>query len=164
VAHESHALGLAARFEDYLAEHGGGEDARRQLAEQAFEIGRDLESGLLASCSEGTTAVMVGGQAGMLDRLAVEWGVWDQDAARADGIPLSLFEKVRERVVETPVETLVEMGVPEDRAPMLAGAAALYASMAARAGSRRVALPRVGLMDGLLDSIRERGRAWPPQE
>ena len=162
--HESHALGLAARFEDYLAEHGGDEDARRQLAEQAFEIGRDLESELLGSCSEGTSAVMVGGQAGMLDRLAVEWAVWEQDAARMGGISLSLFEKVRERVTETPVATLVRMGVPEDRAPMLAGAAALYASMAVRVGARRIVLPRVGLMDGLLETVGEKRQSWPPGE
>ncbi len=161
---ESHALGLAAGFQEYLEEHGQNEDARRSLGREARRIGEELDSGLLDSAPEGTPAVFVGGQAAMLDHLAEQWGMWSEGSSTREGAPLGTFDAFYERLVGTGPDILEGLRVPADRAPMLAGAAALYRAMADRVGSPTLRLPRTGLMDGLLRTIEEEGHPWPPDD
>jgi len=159
---ESHALGLAARFQEFLEEHGQDEKARRALAEEAARIGEGLDSELLDGAPRGTPAVFVGGQAAMLDHLAEQWGMWEEAVSTRAGVPLGRFDPFFERLVSTEPMILEGLGVPADRAPMLAGAAALYLALARRVGSPKLHLPRTGLMDGLLHTLPERGHPWPP--
>ena len=161
---ESHALGLAARFESFLKEREEGEAVRRELGAEAARIGEELDSGILDEAPEGTPAVFVGGQAAMLDLLAEQWGMWRPQASTRDGAPLETFDAFYERLAGTPPEILEGLRVPADRAPMLTGAAALYRALTDRVGSSTMRLPRTGLMDGLLRTIQEEGHPWPPDD
>ncbi|MFO7768504.1 MAG: hypothetical protein R6W82_06080 [bacterium] len=161
---ESHALGLAARFESFLAERVAGEEVRRGLGQEAARIGERLDSAILDDAPEGAPVVFVGGQAAMLDLLAEQWGMWSAADSTRDGAPLDAFDTFYERLAGTPPEILEGLRIPADRAPMLTGAAALYRALAVRVGSPSMRLPRTGLMDGLLRTIGEEGHPWPPEE
>ncbi len=161
---ESHPLGLAARFEEFLQEHEEGEETRRELSRRAEELARSLNSDLLDGTPAGGTVAFVGGQAAMLDHLAVQWELWEEELSAGEGITLDQFDLLCMRVVSQPAMVLVETGVPLDRASMIPGAAALYRTMAARIQAASIRLPRVGLMEGLLMSVHQAGRPWPEEE
>ncbi len=158
---ESFALGLASSFEMFLRQRRAGVAARRELGELAVGVGRDLTSSLLATTAPGGTLVFVGGQATMLDHLAVEWGRWSEQDSTVTGITPEEFEQLLEMVIEEGPEELVRLGIPWDRAPMLAGAAAFYLSLAERVEAASIRLPRTGLMQGVLFTVPLRGRRWP---
>jgi len=159
---ESHALGLAASFEKFLqSQNAPNLDTRRNLGQLAIDIGRKLDSELLDSIPAGGTAVYVGGQAAMLDHLAVGWRLWKEKQSTGAGITTEAFERLLETVIETGPEELVMLGIPWDRAPMLAGAAAFYLTLAERIGAETIRLPRTGLMQGVLYTVPLRGQPWP---
>ncbi len=159
---ESHALGLASSFERFLQRQDApGIDTRRQLGELAVEIGRRLDSPLLDTIPAEGTVVYVGGQAAMLDHLAVGWRLWKDADSTATGIATEDFERLLEIVIGTGSEELVMLGIPWDRAPMLAGAAAFYLTLAERVGARLIRLPRTGLMQGVLFTVPLAGHSWP---
>jgi len=158
---ETHSLGLAARFETFLESRPSGRDTRLELRLRAAKLASELESDLLDSTAP-ETIVLSGGQAAMLDSLAVKWGLWSDDSSTLDGITPVEFNTLCERMVREETDVIASLGVPPDRAPMLAGAAAFYHALAVRAGAARILVPRAGLMDGLLLTVSEQGRAWPP--
>lgn len=158
---ESHPLGLAARFETFLETREPGRETRLQLRLKAMELASELVSDLLDTV-EPDTLVISGGQALMLDFLAVEWGMWSEEHSSLNGVTARELNRLCERTVSEETEALLAMGIPPDRAPMLAGAAALYHALAVRAGASRILIPRTGLMDGLLLTIPEEGHPWPP--
>jgi exopolyphosphatase/pppGpp-phosphohydrolase len=98
----------------------------------------------------------------MLDSLAVTWGLWTEDASTLNGITPQEFNTLCERTVSEETETIVKLGIPADRAPMLAGAAAFYHALAVRTGADRIVIPRTGLMEGLLLTLPDDGLPWPP--
>jgi len=161
---ESHPLGLAARFEEFLQEHEEGEGTRRELSGRAEEVARSLYSDLLDDTPAGGTVAFVGGQAAMLDHLAVQWELWEEEQSAGEGITLDQFDLLCMRVLSQPATVLVAAGVPPDRAPMIPGTAALYRTLAVRIQAASIRLPRVGLMDGLLMSVHQEGRPWPEEE
>ncbi|MFC1530179.1 hypothetical protein ACFL6R_05625 [Gemmatimonadota bacterium] len=158
---ESHALGLAAQFETFLESRPQDRDTRQELCLKASEMARELTSDLLDSVTP-ETVVLSGGQAAMLDGLAFEWNLWDYDDSTLNGVSLEDFKALCERAVREETLTLISFGIPPDRASMLAGAAAFYHTLAVRSGATRILIPRVGLMDGLLQTVLGQGQLWPP--
>ncbi|MFC1499916.1 hypothetical protein ACFL6T_02725 [Candidatus Zixiibacteriota bacterium] len=160
---ESHSLGLAARFETFLEARSPGRISRMELRVKASELGAELVSELL-DAGKTDTIVISGGQAGMLDALAVEWGMWGEDYSTINGVTQEELQQLCERTVVEETESLTSCGIPADRAPMLSGAAAFYYAIAVRSGASRIVIPRTGLMDGILLTLPDQGHAWPAGE
>ncbi len=158
---ETHSIGLAARFETFLESRQPGRDTRQELCLKASELASELTSELLDSVTP-ETVVLSGGQAAMLDALAFEWNLWGYDDSTLNGISLEDFNALCERAMREETLTLIALGIPPDRASMLAGAAAFYHTLAVRSGAARILIPRVGLMEGLLRTVLGQGEAWPP--
>lgn len=158
---ESHPLGLVAHFVKFLEDRAEGKETRKELSVMAQEIGSELNSDLLDDVDPGGTIALVGGQAEMLEHLALTWGVWEEGRSKEKGISLQQFDELCLQVVSTPTADLLEQGVSQDRAQMLPGAAALYQSIAHRVGAESILLPCVGLIEGLLISAGHSGKRWP---
>ena len=159
---ESHALGLVARFDRVFREKGAGIETREELKRQAQEIGRAIRSGLIDDIGPSSIIAFVGGQAEMLDHLALTWGIWGEGESRGAGISPQQFDELCDRAVSEPTEVLLKIGVTGDRAPLLPGSAALYRAIAQRSKAGSILLPCVGLLEGLLVGMGQHGRSWPP--
>ncbi|MFC1628950.1 hypothetical protein ACFL3H_07545 [Gemmatimonadota bacterium] len=160
---ESHSLGLAAIFETFLESRSPGRETRLQLRLKATDLVSELPSDLL-DIGGVDTIVISGGQASMLDSLAVRWSMWGEEYSTLNGITPGELNQLCERTVTEETELLISLGIPSDRAPMLSGAAAFYHAVAVRSGASRIVIPRTGLMDGILLTLPEEGYLWPPGE
>jgi exopolyphosphatase/guanosine-5'-triphosphate,3'-diphosphate pyrophosphatase len=160
---ENHPLGLAALFETFLDSREPGRETRQELSFLASKLAAELTSHLLDALSP-ETIVLSGGQAAMLDNLAIEWGFWEYDASSLSSVTPERFRSLSDRMVREEILTLISFGIPPDRASMLAGAAAFYHTLADRCGAASIIISRAGLMDGLLPTVLEQGSAWPPAD
>ncbi len=160
---ESHSLGLAARFATFIESRLPDRETRLQLRLKAANLASELASDLLDSGGV-DTIVITGGQASMLDSLAVQWGMWGEEYSSLNGITPRELNQLCDKTVFLETDSLIACGIPSDRAPMLSGAAAFYHAIAVRAGASRIIIPRTGLMDGVLLTLPEEGHLWPPGE
>jgi len=157
---ESHPLGLSVQLESILEKQTGGIETRREMSTAADRVGRKLRSELLDGSIPFDVIALTGGQAEMIDYLALQWGLWEELHSRINGINAEQLDNLCVRVISEPTESLVSLGVSEQRALLLPGAAALYLSICVRSGAHSVLLPCVGLIDGLLLNMKEKGRNW----
>lgn len=157
---ESHPLGLAVKLESILEKQPEGIETRRDMSAAADLVGRELRSDLLDGIIPVNVIALTGGQAETIDHLAMQWDLWEEQHSRVTGVNQEQLENICARVISESTENLVSLGVNEQRALLLPGAAALYRSICERVGAHSILLPCVGLIDGLLLNMEERGRNW----
>ena len=158
---ESHPLGLSVKLESILEKQADGIETRCDMSAVADLVGRELNSELLDAIIPVNVIALTGGQAEMLDHLALQWGLWEEEHSRVNGVNPEQLDDLCAHVISESTDNLVNLGVNEQRALLLPGAAALYRSICERSGAHSILLPCVGLIDGLLLNMKERGRNWP---
>lgn len=157
---ESHPLGLSVQLESMLEKQTDGIEIRREMSTVADLVGRELRSELLDGNIPVDVIALTGGQAEMINHLALRWGFWEEQHSRIDGVNPEQLDNLCVRIISESTENLVGLGVNEQRALLLPGAAALYLSICERSGAHAILLPCVGLIDGLLLNMKEKGRNW----
>ena len=160
IGSESHPLDLSVQLELILEKQTDGIETRREMSTVAGLVGRELRSELLDGILSVNVIALTGGQAEMIDHLALRWGFWEERHSRVDGVNPEQLDDLCARVISESTDNLVSLGVNEQRALLLPGAAALYRSICERSGAHSILLPCVGLIDGLLLNMKEKGRNW----